>query len=467
MKALITISATLLIFAPAMGQMISNPLPPVPAATAVGGAYTAVAKGPAACFWNPAGLAFTKGTQGAFVYHQPWGIPFLTHVAGAIATELPRNAGSAAISYQTLGTRSGGTSLSTEGELALSHGLLLQKDIHTALAIGYSLKLITWSLASSITGASGEVDLGSAATFGLDIGASAQVWDRLRLGGVMHNINHPQLGTASFAKRDLPQMFSGGLLYFPYHGVETSFDIERVLSGETQLKGGLNANIVTPLDLRFGIFTNPNGFSAGFGLHWRELIVDYAFVYHPVLSPTHQVGIGFQIEQSLEKVKPVTRAPKPTVQLELPPPPPPPPPPTPSPPPPSPPPPDTSGQALRQYQEQMTADLKLVQSIYFDYDKSDLRKDALDALDSNAKLFQKYPQWKIRIEGNCDERGSNEYNLALGERRATSVQKYLIGLGIDAARLSTASYGEERPIDPGHDEAAWAKNRRDDFKIEY
>ncbi len=309
MKALITISAILLVIVPAMGQMISNPLPPVPAATAVGGAYTAVAKGPAACFWNPAGLAFTSGTQGSFVYHQPWGIPFLTHVAGAIATELPRNAGSGAISYQTLGTRSGGTSLSTEGELALSHGLLLQQDIHTSLAIGYSLKLITWSLASSITGESGEVDLGSAATFGLDIGASAQVWDRLRLGGVMHNINHPQLGASEYGvfgvggmKRDLPQMFSGGLLFFPYHGVETSFDIERVLSGETQLKGGLNANIVSPLDLRFGVFTNPNGFSAGFGLHWRELIVDYAFVYHPILSPTHQVGIGFQIEESLSDV---------------------------------------------------------------------------------------------------------------------------------------------------------------------
>jgi hypothetical protein len=281
-------------------QMISNPLPPVPAAAAVGGAYTAVAKGPAACFWNPAGLAFTKGTQGGFVYQQPWSMPFLTHIAGAIATELPRNAGCGAISYQTLGTRSGGTSLSTEGELALSHGLLLQHDIHTSLAVGYSLKLITWSLANSVTGESGEMDLGSAATFGLDIGASAQVWDRLRFAGVMHNINHPQIG--EYRKLDLPQMFSGGLLYFPYRGVETSFDIERILSGETQLKGGINANIIPPLDLRFGIFSNPNGFSAGFGLHWRELIVDYAFVYHPVLSPTHQMGIGFQIEQSLADV---------------------------------------------------------------------------------------------------------------------------------------------------------------------
>lgn len=286
--------------ASAMGQMVSNPLPPVPAAMAVGGAYTAVAEGPAACFWNPAGLAYTKGTQGGFAYHQPWGLAFLTHLAGVVTSELPRKAGSAAISYQSLGTRSGGTSLSTEGELALSHGLLLQQDIHTALAIGYSFKLITWSLASSVAGNSGEVDLGTAATFGLDLGASAQVWDRLRLGGVMHNINHPQLG--AFTKRDLPQMFSGGILYAPYRGVQTSFDIERVLGGETQFKGGINANVIEPLDLRFGIFTNPNAFTAGFGLHWRELVLDYAFVYHPILSPTHQVGLGFKVKESLSEL---------------------------------------------------------------------------------------------------------------------------------------------------------------------
>ncbi|MFH1010664.1 MAG: peptidoglycan-associated lipoprotein Pal [bacterium] len=153
-----------------------------------------------------------------------------------------------------------------------------------------------------------------------------------------------------------------------------------------------------------------------------------------------------------KKAKPVMEEPKPTVKVEEPPP---------------PPPPDTTGQGLRQWQEQMAADLRLVQTIYFDYDKSDLRKDAMDALNNNAKLFQKYPQWKIKIEGNCDDRGTNEYNLALGERRAMSARKYLVSLGIGADRLSTVSYGEERPVDLGQNEAAWAKNRRDDFKVEY
>lgn len=70
----------------------------------------------------------------------------------------------------------------------------------------------------------------------------------------------------------------------------------------------------------------------------------------------------------------------------------------------------------------------------------------------------------IRIEGHCDERGTSEYNLALGDRRANSAKKYLVDLGISAERLSTISYGEEKPADPGHNEAAWAKNRRDEIK---
>jgi peptidoglycan-associated lipoprotein len=71
----------------------------------------------------------------------------------------------------------------------------------------------------------------------------------------------------------------------------------------------------------------------------------------------------------------------------------------------------------------------------------------------------------IRIEGNCDERGTVEYNLALGEKRANAALDYLVKMGIDPSRISTVSYGKERPMDPGHTEAAWAKNRRDDFVI--
>lgn len=117
-------------------------------------------------------------------------------------------------------------------------------------------------------------------------------------------------------------------------------------------------------------------------------------------------------------------------------------------------------------QPKAVAPIASFETIYFDFDKSDLRQDARDVLYKNADILLKNnPDVKIRIEGNCDERGSAEYNLALGERRAKSAQQYLITLGVPADRLSTISYGKEKPAVEGHDEAAWAKNRRDDFAI--
>lgn len=108
---------------------------------------------------------------------------------------------------------------------------------------------------------------------------------------------------------------------------------------------------------------------------------------------------------------------------------------------------------------------KLLQPIHFDFDKYNIRSEDAAILKENAKVLKDHPDVRVKIEGNCDERGSVEYNLALGERRAKAAQKYLVTLGIGKERLSTISYGKERPIDPGHDEEAWAKNRRDDFTI--
>jgi peptidoglycan-associated lipoprotein len=104
-----------------------------------------------------------------------------------------------------------------------------------------------------------------------------------------------------------------------------------------------------------------------------------------------------------------------------------------------------------------------LKDVHFDYDKSDLSDDAKSTLVNNAKWLEAHPNQKVTIEGHCDERGSTEYNLALGERRAKSVRDYLVGLGLDHARLAIISYGESMPLDPGHNEAAWAKNRRAHF----
>jgi peptidoglycan-associated lipoprotein len=108
---------------------------------------------------------------------------------------------------------------------------------------------------------------------------------------------------------------------------------------------------------------------------------------------------------------------------------------------------------------------ELLEKIYFDFDSAELSAAARDSLKKNHDLLKKNGSAKVQIEGHCDERGSDEYNLALGERRAKSAAKYLTTLGIKADRLSTISYGKEKPADPGHDEAAWAKNRRDEFVV--
>ncbi len=103
--------------------------------------------------------------------------------------------------------------------------------------------------------------------------------------------------------------------------------------------------------------------------------------------------------------------------------------------------------------------------VYFDYDKSDIKAEAKPVLEKKAEFLRANAQYKVTIEGYCDERGTNEYNMALGDRRAKSAMKYLNALGISANRMSTVSYGEEKPADPGHNEAAWAKNRRAEFKL--
>ena len=111
--------------------------------------------------------------------------------------------------------------------------------------------------------------------------------------------------------------------------------------------------------------------------------------------------------------------------------------------------------------------LKLLEipDINFDYDKYNLKPLAQSILKAAAPAYLKYTEYKLVVEGHCDERGTVEYNLALGEKRAAEAAKYLVDLGIAKDRIKTISYGKEMPLDKGHDEAAWAKNRRARFVI--
>jgi len=106
-----------------------------------------------------------------------------------------------------------------------------------------------------------------------------------------------------------------------------------------------------------------------------------------------------------------------------------------------------------------------IPDIHFDFDKYNLKPLAQTTLKNGAPAYLKYKEYKLVIEGHCDERGTAEYNLALGQKRADEAAKYLVDLGIEKDRIKTISYGKEMPLDKGHDEAAWAKNRRAHFVV--
>jgi peptidoglycan-associated lipoprotein len=116
------------------------------------------------------------------------------------------------------------------------------------------------------------------------------------------------------------------------------------------------------------------------------------------------------------------------------------------------------------YQVDPTEPLKS-QTIHFDFDRSTIKSGDESKLDEVANYMKSHADVALRVEGNCDERGTEEYNRSLGERRALAAREYLAHAGIDATRVVTVTYGEDKPVNPGHNEAAWAENRRDDFSV--
>ena len=126
---------------------------------------------------------------------------------------------------------------------------------------------------------------------------------------------------------------------------------------------------------------------------------------------------------------------------------------------------DTTGQGSRELRMEMDRDLARIQTVYFEFDRSEIVSIELDKIGANAEILQKWPDWTVSIEGHCDERGTADYNLALGQRRAEIVRQYLVEKGVLASTLETVSMGEEEPVDAGHDENAWAKNRRVAFQV--
>lgn len=119
-----------------------------------------------------------------------------------------------------------------------------------------------------------------------------------------------------------------------------------------------------------------------------------------------------------------------------------------------------------QYVDPNSQYASILKPIHFEFNEYRITEEAKPTLEGIAKLLKQNATWKVLVEGHCDDRGTNEYNLTLGEQRAQATRRYLVSLGVDDSRFQTVSYGEERPVDPGQNEAAWAANRRAEFKVE-
>ena len=124
----------------------------------------------------------------------------------------------------------------------------------------------------------------------------------------------------------------------------------------------------------------------------------------------------------------------------------------------------TTGRAVAPVQAGGSQRPDLKRSVYYEYDKYDVKAEYRALLENHARWLKANPQARLTVEGNCDEHGSREYNLALGQRRAEAVKRMMTVMGVTDGRIETVSYGEEKPAAPGHDESAWAQNRRADIK---
>jgi hypothetical protein len=289
----------------ALSQVASYGVIPYPRSSAIGAGYAGIADDAGSAFFNPAGLALVTGIEGTLAYQRPYGLSFFDDFAGAIALPLDRY-GTIALSAQNFSVNYQGNDLSAERVIGISYGATLHRDIHSSIALGATAKWLYWKLGDSVPDPSGtSTILGSSSTFGLDVGVQASLWQRTRVGAALVNLNNPTMGNPT--PHDLPQIFRAGICYEPLETVSTVIGTERILGHDVEFSIGSEAWIFPELALRLGVTSDPNRFTAGFGIRVRQLQLDYAYLTHPELPGTHQVSIGMIMSKSfLDVIKPAS-----------------------------------------------------------------------------------------------------------------------------------------------------------------
>ncbi len=258
-----------------------------PRARAMGGAFVALSDDETAIFTNPAALAMQDEIGIYSSYVDLYGYDFLKLGSGAVT--IPTDVGTFGIGARYFSTEYDGSELESEYSFVVGQGVMLMEDVHSSLAVGYGLSLYGLSFPTESVGG---VELGSANTFGVDIGVIGTLRGRTRFGFFAKNINNPKLGDPD--AKDLPQWFTAGVCYSPYGGVQTCLEIQKQTTEDLRACFGLEFEISDYLTLRGGIQNQPNRLSFGFGTGWKMVKLDYSYTSHETLPGSHVYGLGIK-----------------------------------------------------------------------------------------------------------------------------------------------------------------------------
>jgi hypothetical protein len=259
-----------------------------PRARALGGAWSALRGDAYAVFHNPAGLAWSGRVEAGASTVRPFGYDFSSQSTAAGALALPGRWGGLGVGVRAFGVEYMGETLERETTFGLAQGVHVRRDRQSELAVGWALHLYSLDFGRSVTG----IDPGSATAAGISLGAVAVVRERTRLGFHALNFNNPSIGDLD--KEELRRRVAAGVSYAPYPGVETVLEIANELGESVQYRGGAEFELAEFLWARAGIKSDPSVFTAGLGLRWKGLQLDYGFsTGGGVLGETHQVGVGY------------------------------------------------------------------------------------------------------------------------------------------------------------------------------
>ncbi|MCB5267081.1 MAG: hypothetical protein PHU99_05770 [Candidatus Cloacimonetes bacterium] len=279
MKKLILLSIILTAFA--MLSAVFDDYQPSARARAMGGAFTSVANDVNSIFFNPAGIADT-GYEAKIGFANLNGEAFSEYKTLAAGAKLPKYFGTLGIGIRMLDVEFEGSTLSSEQIYSLSHGITLQKDIHSTINLGYSLNY--YNLAFE--------DDDSDDAIGVDLGVTALLHTRTKLGFAVTNLNKAKMGFEN--QIDIPSRLALGISYIPYDRVTTTIEVKKDFAQETEFMGGVEAQLFDPLAIRFGVHQNPATYSAGATFVLEGVSLDYAFTMHSVLAPTHYLNLGYR-----------------------------------------------------------------------------------------------------------------------------------------------------------------------------